>query len=117
VEQLRLRGERAVAAEAVDRSVAPCRNEPRTRLGRYAVLRPALRGDRERLLSGILGQVEVAQKRDEARKDAAPLVTEDLLEQGYPSMIGRTSTAPPIRAAGIRAANAVAASRSPASSR
>jgi hypothetical protein len=50
---------------------------------------------------------------------------EDLLEQRYPStigltstaMIGLTSTAPPIRAAGIRAAKAVAASRSGASSR
>ena len=42
-------------------------------------------------------------------------VAEDLLEDRYHSTIGRTSIAPPMRAAGIRAASSIAASRSSAS--
>jgi hypothetical protein len=78
-------------------------------------VRPALGGDRERLLGGFLGEVEVAEEPDQAGEDTAPLVAEDLVEDGYRSTIGRTSTAPPRRAAGIREANSIAASRSSAS--
>ena len=117
VEQARLRGERAVAAQAVDRAVAGGDREPGARVGRRAVARPALRGDREGLLRGFLGEVEIAEEADQAREDAAPLVAEDLLEQRYRSTTGRTSIAPPIRAAGIRAAISSAASRSSASTR
>ncbi len=115
VEQARLLDERAVAAQAVDRAVAGGDRQPGTRIGRHAVAGPPLRGDRERLLSGLLGEVEVAEEADQAREDAAPLVAEDLLEQRLPPYLstnGRTSTAPPIRAAGILAAIARAASRS-----
>ena len=42
--------------------------------------RPALGGDRERLLRGLLGEVEVAEEADQRGDDAAPLVAEDLLE-------------------------------------
>ena len=80
VEQARLRGERAVAADAVDRAVAGGRHEPGARVLRRALARPALRGDRERLLGGFLGEVEVAEEADQACEDAAPLVAEDLLE-------------------------------------
>jgi hypothetical protein len=45
-----------------------------------AVPRPALRGGRERLLSGLLGEVEVAEKADQGGEDASPLVAEDLFE-------------------------------------
>ena len=44
------------------------------------VARPALGGDRERLLGGLLGEVEVAEEADQGGEDAAPLVAEDLLE-------------------------------------
>jgi hypothetical protein len=47
----------------------------------------------------------------------SPLVAEDLLEDRYRSTIGRTSIAPPWRAAGIREASSIAASRSSASNR
>ena len=43
---------------------------------------PALGRDRERLLGGFLGEVEVAEEADQACEDAAPLVAEDLLEDG-----------------------------------
>ena len=45
-----------------------------------AVTRPALGGDRERLLRGFLGEVEVAEEADERGEDAPPLVAERLLE-------------------------------------
>ena len=85
-------------------------------LGR-AVARPALGGDRERLLGGLLGELEVAEEADQGREHAAPLVAEGLLEDRYHSTIGRTSTAPPMRAAGTREASSIAASRSSASKR
>ena len=78
---------------------------------------PALRGDRERLLRGFLGEVEVAEEADQGSEDASPLIAEDLFEDRYHSTIGRTSTAPPRRAAGICAASSIAASRSSASNR
>ncbi len=80
-----------------------------------AVARPALGGDRERLLRGLLGEVEVAEEADQGSEDASPLVAEDLVEDRYHSTIGRTSIAPPRRAAGMRAASSIAASRSSAS--
>ena len=77
--------------------------------------RPARGGDGERVLRGLLGEVEVAEEADQGGEDAAPLVAEDLVEDGYHSWIGRTSTAPPMRAAGTRPATSIAASRSSAS--
>ena len=47
---------------------------------RHALARPALGGDREGLLSGFLGEVEVAEEADQRRQDAAPLVAKDALE-------------------------------------
>src|SRR5437588_516006 len=84
-EQRGSRGERAVAADAVDRAVAGGRHQPGARVGgRRPVAGPALGGSGE---------------------DAAPLLAEDLLQAGgYHSTMGRTSIAPPRRAAGIRAA-------------
>jgi hypothetical protein len=46
----------------------------------HAVPRPALRGDREGLLRGLLGEVEVAEEADERGEDAPPLLAERLLE-------------------------------------
>src|SRR5574338_368046 len=117
LEQTGLRGEHAVTAQAVDRAVAGRDRQPGTRIGRHAVARPAFGGGRERLLGGFFGEIEVTQEADQTREDAAPLVAEDLLEQAYLSTSGRTSTAPPIRAAGIRAAISSATSRSSASTR
>ena len=81
----------------------------------HAVARPAFRGDREGLLRGFLGEVEVAEEADQGREHVAPVVAERLLEVRYHSTSGRTSIAPPMLAAGIRAASSIAASRSSAS--
>ena len=43
---------------------------------------PALGCGRECLLSGFLGEIEVAEKADQAGEDASPLVAEDLVEDG-----------------------------------
>jgi len=75
-----------------------------------ALAGPALGGRREGLLRGLLGELEVAEEADERGQDAAPLVAEDLLDQR--ATTGRISTLPPNRAAGTRAATAMAASRS-----
>jgi hypothetical protein len=94
-------------ARIVDRSGAWVGGSP--------VPRPALNGDREGLLCGFLGEVEVAEEADQCCEDATPLVAEGLLEDRYDSTIGRISIAPPMRAAGIREASSIAASRSSAS--
>ena len=65
-------------------------------MARHTVARPALSGDRERLLSGLLGEVKVAEKADQGGQDAAPLLAEDVVECRYQyTSEGRISTAPP----------------------
>jgi hypothetical protein len=77
---LSLRGQRAIAANAIDRSVSRRRHQPGARVGGGSVARPTFRGDREGLLCGFLGEVEVAEEADQCSEDAAPLVAEGLLE-------------------------------------
>jgi hypothetical protein len=80
VEQARLGCEGAVAADAIDSAVPRGRHEPGARVGGRALAGPPLSGGSERLLSGLLGEVEVAEEADEAGEDAPPLVAEDLVE-------------------------------------
>src|SRR5581483_8854376 len=119
LEQRQLRGERPLAPDPVDRAVAGGDREPGAGVRRDAVARPPFGGDRERLLGGRLGEVEVAEEADQGGEDAAQLVAEGLLEGQARSIstTGRTSTLPPRRAAGIRAATSRAASRSSTSIR
>jgi hypothetical protein len=110
-----LRRERAFPANAVDRAVARGHHQPRRGVGGRSIARPSLGCERERLLDGLLGEIEVAEEADQRGQDPPPLLAEDLLDQR--STTGRTSIAPPIRAAGMRAASSIAESRSSASSR
>jgi len=80
LEQPRLLSEDAPAANPVNRAVPRGHEEPGARVLWRPVSRPALRCRRERLLGGLLGQVEVAEEADERRDDAAPLLPEGLLE-------------------------------------
>jgi hypothetical protein len=80
IEQTSLGGERAIAADAVDGPVACGGHEPRARVCWRSFARPALGGNREGVLGGFLGEVEVAEEADQTGEDAAPLVPEDLLE-------------------------------------
>jgi hypothetical protein len=103
-EELRLPLEGAVAADPVDRAVPCRRDDPRTGVPRRAVPRPALERRRERVLYGVLGEVEVAEDADEDRDGTSPLLAEDRRDVGYSrSTTGRTSIEP-YSAAGIFAA-------------
>src|SRR5205085_822576 len=110
-----LRREGLVAPDPVQGSVARRRDEPRGGVRRHSVAPPPFRGDREGLLRGFLGDVEVAEEADQRREDAPPLLAEGVFQLSYHCTVGRTSTAPPRRAAGIFAARSIAASRSSAS--
>jgi hypothetical protein len=80
VEQAGLLGQGAVAADAVDRAVPGRGDQPGARVVRRPLSGPALGGDRERLLSGLLGELEVAEEADQVGQDTAPLLAEDLVE-------------------------------------
>jgi hypothetical protein len=80
VELADLRRQRAIAADPVDRAVARGGREPGARVVGRSLARPPLRCDRERLLCGFLGEIEVAEEADQVGEDAAPLVAEDLVE-------------------------------------
>ncbi len=114
-QQLRLGDQRLVAADLVDGPVAGRRHQPGPRAGGISVAGPPLGSDREGLLGRFLGEVEVAEEADQGSEHPAPLVAERLLEDRHHCMMGRTSIAPPSRAAGIFAASSIAASRSSAS--
>src|SRR6266540_4155553 len=116
-EQAGLLGQRLIAADAVDRPVTRRRDQPCSGAGGRPIAWPPGSGDREGLLRRFLGEIEVAEEADQRSEDTSPLVAEDLVEDRYHSTIGRTSTAPPRRAAGIREASSIAASRSSASNR
>src|SRR5215218_11013249 len=110
-EQLGLARECAVAADAVDRPIARRRQQPGAGAVRHSLDRPALECDGDGVLKGVLGEVEVAEDADQACENAPPLGAEDALELVQCSTTGLTSMAPPLRAAGIFAANAIASSR------
>ena len=77
---------------------------------------------RERLLGRLLSKVEMADVVRHFDQHASPLLAKDSLDQRAPSMPwrctnGRTSTTPPSRAAGQRAAISSTGSRPSASKR
>ena len=124
------RVERRPPAQPVDRLEASRRNEPRARIGRHALSGPAVDRRCERVLRGLLGEVEIAEEADERGQDAARVGPVNLVDplahlvlRGHyapsmpvVSMIGRTST-DPWRADGIFAATWIASFRSRASIR
>src|SRR5205807_1573629 len=70
----------AVATDAVDRPVARGRDDPGTGVARAPVAWPALERRRERILDGVLGQLEVADRPCEDADGTAPLLPEDLFD-------------------------------------
>src|SRR5579864_4582166 len=114
-EQAGFRGQDPLAADAIRRSVPSRGHQPGARVVRNTRLWPAFGSNKEGLLRGLLGEVEVAEKADQGGQNAAPFLAEDVIERGYQyTSEGRISTAPPKRAAGTRAATSMAASRSSA---
>jgi hypothetical protein len=80
LEQAGLLGQRAIATDAIDRPVARGRDQPGIGAGREAFAGPALGGNRERLLGGFLGEVDIAEEADQCGEDPSPLLMEGLLE-------------------------------------
>ena len=92
-------GERAVAADAVDRAVAGrVVTSHAPGLGGTPSRGQRSRRDRERLLRGVLGEVEVAEEADERGQRRGPTRRGRSASSSaaYRSTIGRTSTAPPM---------------------
>src|SRR5207253_7727544 len=83
VELAGLRYERPFATDAIDRAVAGGRDQPGAGIVRRPVTWPALGRDREGFLSGLLGEVEVAEETDQGGQHAGPLLAEDLLQQAF----------------------------------
>ena len=86
----KLVSEHAIAADPVDGSIAGGGQQPSTSVVRRALARPALGGDRKRLLGSFLGEVEVAEEADQCGEYSGPLIAECLLKrhrQSQPSRI------------------------------
>ena len=95
-QQTELAGKGLLSADPIGGAVARRSHQPGARVFWYAVARPALGGDGERLLRGVLGEVEVAEDADQGGENAAPLLAEDPVERRYQEVSeGRISTAPP----------------------
>jgi hypothetical protein len=75
------RRQRPLSPQPVDRAVAGGRDDPGSGARRDAVARPALRRDRECLLDGVLGEVEVAERADQDRDRAPELLPECLCDR------------------------------------
>jgi hypothetical protein len=77
----RLGGECSLAADPIDGAVTGSDGEPRARVGGRALARPSLGRGGERLLDGLLGEVEVAEEADQRGEDPPPFVAKDPIEQ------------------------------------
>ena len=113
--QVRLVAKALRPPEPVDRAVARGRRDPRARVVGDPVPRPALQRDREGVLHGLLGEVEVAEHPDERRDRPSRLAPEQAVDDlrclAHMSMIGLTSTDPPAATAGSFWAASMASSR------
>src|SRR5438874_1045082 len=70
-------GSGALAAHAIDRTVARGRRDPAARVGRQAVARPFPQSGGEGLLHRVLGDVDVAEDADQGSHRSTGLLTED----------------------------------------
>jgi hypothetical protein len=77
LQELALALEGAFAADSVDRTISGDGHDPRTWLGGDAVAWPALDGECEGVLDGLLGAVEVAEDTGQHGDCAPPLLPED----------------------------------------
>src|SRR5436190_10585610 len=69
-----------IAADAVDRLVAPDIDQPRTRDGRQPALRPTLQRHRKGVLQYIFRQIEIADEADQRGHRPARPVAKDLFD-------------------------------------
>ena len=79
-ERLGLLGQPLPPAKPVDGAVAGRGGDPRSRVVRHAALRPRLERTDERVLDGLLGQIEVARHPDEGRDRPSLLLAEEAVD-------------------------------------
>ena len=79
-ELVRLVPEPPAAAQSIDRPVACGRRDPGARVVRYAAGRPHLERRDERLLDGLLGEIEVAEDANERRDRPARFLAEQAVD-------------------------------------
>ena len=84
-------------AEPIDGPVAGGRRDPRARVVRHAPRRPGLQRADERVLDGLLGEVEVAGHPDERRDRPALL----LAEQAVDDLVGGVRSGAVASSAGV----------------
>jgi hypothetical protein len=93
----------AVTAYAVERTVARHRQQPRRRVARDAVARPALERSRERVLDGVLGEIPIADRANERRNRPPDVLAEQAVDglccDGSAQDAARSSIAAAARAA------------------
>ena len=71
---------RGLAAQPIDRAVASGRDDPAGRRRRHAAVRPARDRRGERVLHGLLGDVDVAEDAGEDRHRPPVLLAKDTLD-------------------------------------
>jgi len=88
-----------LSANVVDRPVPCGRDQPADGIVRLPVAWPAFGSDRERLLRGILGKLDVAEDPHEGGQHPGPVLAEDPRQAPWnnASRTGRTSIAPLVR--------------------
>src|SRR6185312_6862560 len=105
-------GPRGLAAQPVDRPVPGGRDDPAARTRRYAALRPLLHRRRERILYGVLGDLQIPEDPRQHRNRPAVLGAEDPGQIRCHDWKGLTSTDRLRRTLARRRAQWSAASRS-----
>ena len=91
-----------LAADPVDGLVARGRDDPRDRVVGRAPRGPLVDGQREGVLEGVLGEIEVAHQADERRQDAPVLAMVEGADL-HDSPVGREyPTGRPVRAHPLR---------------
>ena len=120
-QQLALAFERALAADPVDGAVLRHGHDPGSGIAGGAVRGPALDGECECVLDGLLGALEVAERAGQHRDGAPPFLPEDGFDARYYIPSGNTTTGristDPWCEPGSFAAHSVASSSEPASIR
>jgi hypothetical protein len=73
----------ALAAKPVNRAVAGGPDDPGAGIGREPVARPALERNRERVLDGLLREVDVAEDPDQGRDRPPGLAPEQAVDDRF----------------------------------
>src|SRR5438876_8748893 len=71
-------GKRTIAAQAVNSLAPRSRGNPCPRIVRYALYRPAFKRNEQRILEGILSQLEILHRTNQAGEDAIRLLAKGM---------------------------------------